>query len=317
MLMKIAVGRALEDAYGFAFKRFFSVLGTVWFPYLVLLVIFACVLVPFFAQIAPMWLESMKHGSFERHTMDPEMVHDMLRRMSGLLGLAPLLILVVMVVRSMVLVGLLQLALGRRKGPVFAYFSLGAPVWRMLGALLLAFIIIWVLAAILAGACVAIWFAVNTLPQANLIRVAAIVVAACLFIYAMFRLVFFVPAVVVAEERIDLGRSWQLGGGNFWRIILTILATFIPAAIIFTILSGAIRSAMFMPLLPHFGDHPTPQLVWSIMTHQGAPYIVVSIILQLVYYVIFSGLGVGMIASAYRSVVPSSEPAEEPAGMVA
>jgi len=312
--MKIAVGRALEDAYSFAFKRFFSVLGTVWFPYLILFVIFGCVFVTFFAQFGPLWIETMRRGPFETRSMDPEMMRDMFRHMTSLVGFAPLLLLVALVVRSMVLVGLLQLALDQREGPVFVYFSLGAPVWRLFGAFLLACVIIWIIAAVLAGLCVAIWFGVHTFPQPNLLRGLAILIAVCLLVYTALRLIFFLPAVVVAEGHIGLGRAWELGGGNFWRMVITLLATFIPAAIVFSIVSGAVRAAMFAPLLPQLDDHHTTQQLWSILTHQGVPYIIVAVLLQLLYSVILAGLGAGMIASAYRSVLP---PVAESSGMAA
>ena len=39
MTGRLAVDRTISDAYLFAFTRFFSILGTIWLPYLVLVVI--------------------------------------------------------------------------------------------------------------------------------------------------------------------------------------------------------------------------------------------------------------------------------------
>jgi hypothetical protein len=171
----------------------------------------------------------------------------------------------------------------------------------MVGALFLAWILLWLLAVVLGGICVAVWFSVGGMSAAGVIRALTIIVAVCVFVYTAVRLLFLLPAVVVAEERIGLGRSWECGGGNFWRMVVTVIATFLPAVIVFSILSHAIRSMMLAPLLLQQG-HPTPQQVWDIFTHQGAPYFVVFLILQLIYTVVMSGLGAGMTASAYRSV---------------
>jgi len=140
----------------------------------------------------------------------------------------------------------------------------------------------------------------------------AIIVAVCVFFYVAVRLLFLLPAVVVAEERIGLGRSWECGGGNFWRMVVTAIATLFPAAIVFSILSHAIRSMMLAPLLLQ-QNHPTPQQVWDLFTHQGAPYFAVLLILQLIYTVVMSGLGAGMAASAYRSVTGTAAAEAHPA----
>jgi len=56
----------------------------------------------------------------------------------------------------------------------------------------------------------------------------AVAVAFCVYAYSVVRLVFLLNPVVVAQARIDLGRSWSLAGGNFWRIILVLLAVLMP-----------------------------------------------------------------------------------------
>ena len=302
--MKIAIGRAFEDAYGFAFKRFFSVLGTVWLPYLVLLIVFGLFFARFFMNFAPIWLHALQGGMLHPYHPDPDEMRRLFLGGTGLFAFLPLLLLFALFVRAMVYVGLLELALGMRKGPVLAYWSFGAPVWRLFGASILAFVILWVIAAAIGGACVAIWFAVANVPQAGLIRAIAIIVAICFFIYSLLRLFFFLAPVVVAEGHMGFGRSWQLGSGNVLRIILTVLGVFIPAFIVFAIVSGAVRLATLAPALSQMGDNTTPQQMWQIMSHQGLAYIVVAILLQVIYAVIMLGLATGLMASAYRSATP-------------
>ena len=67
------------------------------------------------------------------------------------------------------------------------------------------------------------------------------IVAVLWYIYAAVRLVFFLPAVVVAEEQIGLGRSWALGRGNFWRIIIVIAGDLHSGAIAVRQLGAVLR----------------------------------------------------------------------------
>lgn len=300
--MKIEVGRAFEDAYGFAFKRFFSVLGTVWLPYVVLLIVFGLFFARFFMTFAPIWLHALQSGMF--HRPDPDEVRRLFFGARSLFAFFPLIALFALFIRAMVYVGLLELALGTRKGPVLAYWSFGAPVWRLFGASILAFVILWVIAAAIGGACVAIWFAVANVPEAGLIRAIAIVAAFFLFFYSLLRLFFFLAPVVVAEGHMGFGRSWELGGGNVLRIIVTVLGVFIPALFVYAIVSGAVRLATLAPALSQMNDDTTPQQMWQIMSHQGLAYIVVAIALQVIYAVIMFGLVAGLMASAYRSATP-------------
>ena len=64
----------------------------------------------------------------------------------------------------MITVGLQRKALGREPRPVYFYFSLGAPVWRMAASLFVAGLVVAVIALLAGGVCVAIWFAAAHLP---------------------------------------------------------------------------------------------------------------------------------------------------------
>jgi hypothetical protein len=61
----------------------------------------------------------------------------------------------------------------------------------------------------------------------------------------MVRLWFFLPPVVVAEGGLGLARSWQLGGGNFWRIVALFLACVFGPAIVISMVSNIV----FMPFM--------------------------------------------------------------------
>ncbi len=90
----------------------------------------------------------------------------------------------------------------------------------LLGAMILAVILLWTGTALTAGAVAAVFWAGEHfgLPALyGLVEFAAVVAGVCWFFYMAVRLMFFLPTVVVAEGGLGLARSWELGAGNFWR----------------------------------------------------------------------------------------------------
>ncbi len=133
------------------------------------------------------------------------------------------------------------------------------------------------------------------------------VVVAFFLIYAGVRLFFFLPAVVVAENRIGLGRSWSLGGGNFWRIFFVWLLIVVPVGFVAGIaLQMTILPVVFMEAmkLPH---EPEPKEVIAFL--QGLlPLLPVIFTILILWGIAVRGLVMGAIGSAYNAV--TAEPAE-------
>jgi hypothetical protein len=289
---KIPVGETISGAYSFGFKRFLSVLGVVWFPYLVLIVLCAGLVM----LVAPDLAGQLAHGQFDPVNM---------MRAARFLNIIWLLLFIV---SSMVQVGLQRAALGMHPKPVFFFFSLGVEVWLMAAARFLAGLIIVVIVLLTAGVTVAIWFAAGTISAhavVNVIRAVAIIAAVCWVIYMMVRLMFLLPAVVVAENELGLGRSWTLGGGNFWRMVVIAIAVFVPVSIGFSMVEGAIAGpVMFqMDFLKHL-DHMTPQDFFNSFAQQFRVVGPVFAVIVLIRSILFDGLFAGMVASAYRGIVP-------------
>lgn len=285
---KLPVGRTIEAAYSFAFRHFFAVLAIIWFPYVVLVAILT---VPAIAM-APGLVHALENQAFK-----PSLV-------PGFVGLGLLLWLGLLVAGAMVRVGLLRKALGLTHGRVFLYFSFATPVWRMLGAMILASLILIGIGAASAGVAGVIWGVARALASnqaAALLGGIAAFVALCWWIYAAVRLTFFLPAVVVAEEDIGLGRAWALGRGNFWRIVIVAIACFVPVAIGFAIL-GAFTGAFLVPA--------TTTTIMSVhdaiglMQERWATVGPWSALLDLVYVTLIAGLWTGAIAGAYRAINP-------------
>ena len=294
---KIPVGDTISRSYGFAFSDALSILGIVWLPYLIL----AAVLAGLVFLIAPELPRMLTQGDF-----DP-MIFVRVSHLFGLMGLLSF------VVTAMVTVGIQRKALGKHPGPVFVYFSLGASVWRLAGAWFLAGLVIVFIMLLTAAVAGAIWWAAGTFAAnyAVLLRTLAIAAAALWLIYMAVRLTFFLPAVVVAEERIGLGRAWELAGGNFWRIFIVFIALFLPVTIGFAIVSSALFGPFFvMPDIHQGMDfHEVLRAVFQQMRVVGP----LMILFQIVERVVFLGLGNSMIANAYLAVTGATPPAAQQA----
>jgi hypothetical protein len=291
---KIPVGETISGAYGFAFAGFLTVLGTVWFPFLLLFAIDGGAIY----LIAPDLPAQLMHGN-----IDTSFIYS-LHRVRGIFTLASFII------GAMVAVGLQQRALGQVQGPTFFFFSLGASVWRMLGAYFLAFVALIFISVITGGiATVLCIAAVHYVPHFGGIAIAVIlgIAAFCWVIYACVRLTFFLPAVVVAEQDIGLIRAWELGGGNFWRIIAVAFVVFVPVLVGM----GLVWQAVIGPLIPldllqQFHPHMSDDQV-NALTVALAKRIVgelrvafpIFVTLIAIQHLIFLGLGNGAVGKAY------------------
>lgn len=295
-MKKIPLETTLVGAYRFLFTRIVSIIGTIWFP-MVLLVAICAGLV--YLVVPHEWFA----GDFSH--FKPEQLF------TAPIWLARGAIFILsMIAGSMIMVGLMRHALGLKQSTTFIYFSLGAPVWRMLGAILLGIVIMVVLVIIGCMLCTAaIMFGAPLIPKAYAIAAGIALCAVVVFflIYAGVRLFFFLPAVVVAENRIGLGRSWSLGGGNFWRIFFVWLLIVVPVGFV----AGVILQMTILPVvsmeamkLPH---HPEPKEVITFL--QGlVPLLPVIFTILILWGIAVRGLLMGAIGSAYNAV--TAEPAE-------
>ena len=239
-MAKIPLERTIGDTYRFAFTNILSIFGIAWLPYALMVGVCS-------AAVWWMWPEL---GAID-YSAQPDIAqnHEVALRLAGkvLTVIFPLYLLVY-VLFAMVITGVQRKALGLIQGPVFVYFSLGSEVWRLLGAMILAALIICAGAALTAGVVAAIfWFGERQGVPAiyGLVEFIAVIAALCWFFYMMVRLWFFLPPVVVAEGGFGLARSWQLGGGNFWRIVALFLACVFGPAIVISMVSNIV----FMPFM--------------------------------------------------------------------
>lgn len=244
-MQKIPVGATIAQAYRFAFGDFIRILGVMW-PAMLL-----------------MWLPSLLMRQ-RMMTLSLQMAARDYSSLRELWPLIALLYLTAFVLIFMQVIGIAQLALERHKGPAWFYFSLGKPVWRLIGSFLLLFVALivgWIV--ILVGGLIVgfllglIGKAVNNaafgMVTAALIGL-AFVVLWCGYFYSVVRLTFLLtPVVAAGEEGFALGRSWTIGKGNFWRMFGVLLATLGP----FIILEIAFVFGIMFRGVPFPPPHPT------------------------------------------------------------
>lgn len=333
-MKKIPLGATLVGAYRFLFTRIISIIGTLWLPFVVMMALIGCIL---YLVVPHAWWS----GNLPNH----DATGAFFVALRPVLYAYPPILLIGLIAVSMMLVGLMRHALGQKKATTFVYFSLGAPVWRMVAACVVADILLILLAVALAVVFyVAFMFATSAIPHLRgpsnpllwpmyplqlyiacgvaghcpygpgLVGVMVLgVVEFCIFIYAAIRLTFFLPAVVVAETRIGLGRSWSLGGGNFWRMFLVTILTVIPVAIIAGIASHMIISPTIVAetmKLPHHA--PLAELFATFRADLKLLPIVLAF--GLLQRVALLGLMTGAIGTAYNAVTSvGAAPAEQKA----
>ena len=61
----------------------------------------------------------------------------------------------------------------------------------------------------------------------------AAVLAFGAYVYTLVHATFFLNPIAIAEQRISLKRSWALARGNFWRILVVMLAVLIPVLAVY------------------------------------------------------------------------------------
>jgi hypothetical protein len=298
---KIPLETTIAGAYRFLFTRILSILGTLWLPMLVLAALWGGIA---YLVVPHGWWQGQFPVIADKHP-DPAMVWAIFQPFA--MGM-PLLVITGLVLGSMMLVGLMRLSLGQTKSS-YIFFSLGGDVWRLVAAYVLLYLIAIGLIAVMVGIAVAgAGVAGLYVPKgaAVALTVVLVITAVCFFIYALVRFSFFVPAVVAAEHRIGLGRAWQLGGSNFWRIFIVVLLIVIPVAIV----GGMISNMTIMPILAseimRFQDKPTAADLTAFF-HALPPLIPVLLAIGVLQRIVTMGLMAGAMGSAYNAVVPRQE----------
>jgi hypothetical protein len=287
---KLPVGKTVVAAYSFTFNNLGAIIGLIWIPMLIMTVI------GFFAQST--YIDAMISYAATKNAaaLGP-----------GLMWML-LFVLVALLANAMMLVPVLEMALGKRKDHVLAHFSLGAPEWRIFGAYLALLGIALAFALVSALINGAIAKALATVGGGA--AIAAALPFLLLFILAAFlvvsaRVAFLIPAVTLLEGKIDLGRGWTLAQGNTLRIVATIILLAVPVIALYF----GMEIALFGPaalLRDAGGASMTPTIEEMRLTRERMP---LTEALGFFIAPLTIGLNAGAVAFAYRALVapPAAE----------
>jgi hypothetical protein len=138
-MRKIAVGRTIAEAYGFAFGRFPANLGVTWLPFVLLGAAAYFALPPYFASLQ----QAMTGMATLSKSGNPaEAMTTIMAPMMGAYRIMLLFMLVLLFVRTQIMLGLTRNALGMSKGPGFVFLSFGAAFWRLFASVFIVLIFI-------------------------------------------------------------------------------------------------------------------------------------------------------------------------------
>ena len=215
-MKKIPVLDTIRFAYGFTFGHLGAIIGLIWLPMVIATVGGYFVLAEYYTAL-PAALQAGNPAAIGQ----------------------PVLIVMAWAFVSLLLYAMMysavtKQALGIRQGPALIYFSFGGTELRVFAAMLglfaitIVFTVAYVVVDLLALA--GIKLAVGQLPATALAAVSGAVALVLLIAlaYALIRLSFLLIPATVAEDRIGLGRAWELARGNVWRIVAVGLATVLP-----------------------------------------------------------------------------------------
>ena len=291
-MTKIPVGDTIRHAYTFTFSELGTIIGLCWLP-LVLIAILQFLPYAFVGDpsAAANATEQGRHG---------------LENLAGSL--------IMILLYAVAYVPVTQLALGRRKGPAVVHFALGLPEFRVFGALLLFFLVIFAMAVgigllgLLAGG-VSVMTGKN--PAAGLVLALVVLAALLGFLYAVVRLGFLIVPVTVAEEQVSLTRAWILTRGNFWRIFGVLMAVLLPIYLLHLAgLVALVGPGLFAPLPANPAVAEQVLATRFAMVGQHIPeYLGITLILAPFNI----GLGIGAAVYAYKALSSPAPAVASPA----
>jgi hypothetical protein len=236
-----------------------------------------------------------------------------------------------LIFNSVAFVGVMRVGLGQTQRS-FVFFSLGKQVWRVVAANLISGFMVALL-VIIEAILLVVAFKMSGMPKLPMptsingwltlpihsfliCKVTGVqcpapaviaglwclpIAAICLWVYLAIRVVYFLPAVAIAENRISLVRSWKLSRSNFWRIVGLLVCTSIPVTIIFMSINFYLMPVlhhMHTAAAPHpLADYPALAVIW-----ENPLGMATAAALGFASHILGVGLNVGGLVSVYRDV---------------
>ena len=284
-MAKIPVGATITHAYRFAFGDSLTILRSIWLPLAVQLG-----LTIFLLRYSIPLLRAFE-------AKDPAA--------ASLMGPLLLLYPIILILFFAQMTTVMKVTLGIKQEIPLIDFPFGKDMWRLLGAFiiaLLAIVVMLIAFALVAGV------AGFLLRATGIGRTPLALMLGILFligyggaIFTAFRFMFLLAPVNIAEQRLGIGRAWQLSRGNFWRSLLIALAIIIP---MIAAEYAVIFAAVGLPPMPHGEGAPAFQarrLEWNIAIMEAmANYWYVALPLLAVLMVLYLGAMCAAQSFAYR-----------------
>ncbi|HJS44992.1 MAG TPA: hypothetical protein VJ753_01205 [Rhizomicrobium sp.] len=286
-MKKIPVGTAIAHAYRFAFGDFLTVLRSIWLPLCVqlgLTIILARHAIPLVRAL---------------EAKDPSA--------PSLLGPLLLLYPVVLILFFAQFTVVTKVALGTRREIPLIDFPFGKDMWRLLGAFIVAGLAIVAMLIAFALATGVLSFLLSAM---GIGKTMLAILIGLLFaigyggtIFVIFRFLFLLAPVNIAEQHLGIGRAWQLSQGNFWRSFLIALAILLPMIVVEY---AVIFAAIGLPPMPH-GEGPQAfearRMEWNIAILQAmVTHWYIALPLFTLFMVVYLGAICGAQAFAYRKL---------------
>ncbi len=324
---KFALFRSIGRAYGFGFGCFGTALAICWLPYALIAAAAYFLLLPpvesFFQLLPSIPLPDAGPLANADHDEDVRRIFTAFLPMYSLLYRSIILFfLVSLLLRAMVAVGLTRASAGLEENGFF-YFSLGASVWKLFGAWLATYLILYaaqvvlIFLAVLVGMIAGVALIKIDMLAAIGLCILLVLAVLCATIYIKVRLNFFLPPVVVFEKKLDILRSWTLSEGNFWRIIVLYIAICPPFLIFIAVLFAA-ELTSFVIFVPHFLNfitRPTHIFDWQLLAQISdwlLPWIPPLAAVAFLAYVLFAAMLYAATARAYRGMVATDIASQTP-----
>jgi hypothetical protein len=276
-MTKIPVGQVVRQAYAFAFTEIGTVIGLIWIPAAVQAAANFFILRAYYPALA----DAIDSGTVP----------------GGAVALLPfLLIAISLLAFAMIGVAIARQVLGQHPGDVVAHIAFGAAELKVFGN----FFLLYGLVTLFSFVLILVSGLAMALAGPGAVAVAFSVGLGAL-IYCGARLgVLLIPAIVDGAD-IGILKSWQLTGGNFWRIVGVMLATLVPLGFVVDIVTS-----LFMQVPPAPAAVPG---TWEGMTHLFAgqlramqPNLPVLIGVALVLSPLTYALAFAPAAFAYRAL---------------
>lgn len=282
-MRRVPVGQTIREAYVFAFTHLGGVIGLIWVSMLLLTVTGFFTVQRYYTDMG----DAMVSGNMA--ALGPSIL-----MMLGYLVAAMLL-------SAVMFVAVVQLALGARGPVAVAHFAFGTLEWRMFRAF---FAFVGVMTLLIFACAMVGGVGLNTAAghQISQTEVSGLFL---LFLYGMIlvaapRFMVLLPAVAVSETGPVLRRAWAMSMGNFWRLLVILLAVFAPMVLIVIAVELLLGHGMAVPA----GDQQQQLLAVIEQERQLLP---VACGLQFLLSPLLVGLLAGASVSAWRALKDEAE----------